>query len=192
MRKLILYMHMSLDGHVCGSNDEMDWVNVTDDEMGKYFAKDILDSSVDAIVIGKNLYLGFAQAWPAMAKDPNASKETVDFAKWLEDTHKPIFSNTLEKAEWGNSTIIKGDITEGINKLKAEEGKDMVVFGGAKLVQALVAADLVDEYRIKLEPKLLGEGKNLFKDLTQRVNLKLTKTKGFNEGTVALYYDRIS
>lgn len=185
-------MHMSLDGHVCGPNDEMDWVNVTDNEMGKYFADDILDGSVDGLVIGKNLYLGFAEAWPAMAKAPGADKGTVDFAKWLEDTHKAIFSSTLDKAEWGNSTIIKGNIAEGIKQLKSQPGKDMVVFGGAQLVQALVAADLVDEYRIKLEPHLLGEGKNLFKDLTQRINLKLTKTKGFDEGTVALYYDRIS
>src|SRR5689334_23381919 len=109
MRKLILFMHMSLDGFVCGPNGELDWATTKDDKMGKYLISDLL-STVDSTLIGRNLYKGFEQYWPAAGKDQNNPKELRDFAYWLDDAPKYVFSSTLKDPEWKNTVIINGDL----------------------------------------------------------------------------------
>lgn len=190
MRKIILFMHMSLDGFIAGPNGELDWATKTDDVMGKYLITDLLNTT-DTILVGRVLYQGFEQAWPAMASNPNSPKDLVDFAHWMEDTPKIVFSNTLEKVEWKNSKLIHvkddNDITKEIIRLKQEPGRDMVLFGGAKFAQTLVRLELVDEYRFKLEPVVLGSGKSLFQDVKDKMKLKLVKSKVFDP-VVTLYY----
>ncbi len=190
MRKIILFMHMSLDGFIAGPNGELDWATKTDDVMGKYLITDLLNTT-DTILVGRVLYQGFEQAWPAMASNPNSPKDLVDFAHWMEDTPKIVFSNTLEKVEWKNSKIIHvkddNDITKEIIRLKQEPGGDMVLFGGVKFAQTLVRLELVDEYRFKLEPVVLGSGKSLFQDVKDKMKLKLVKSKVFDP-VVTLYY----
>ena len=183
-------MHMSLDGYVCGPNGELDWCTMDDDEVGKYLIGDLL-TSVDTMLLGRSLYKGFESYWPATAVNPETPKELAEFAHWIDDSPKYVFSQTMEKVEWKNSFLVKGDVTEEITKLKLQPGGDMVVFGGAAFAASLAGLDLIDEYRLKLEPKILGAGRPLFKDVTQRSNLKLIKAKSFNSGVVGLYYEII-
>ena len=187
MRKLILFMHVSLDGFVCGPNGEQDWMTMNDDEMGKYLITDLL-STVDTLLVGRVLYQGFANFWPSVATDPSSPKDLIEFANWMENTPKIVFSRTLEKAEWKNSRLVKKNIVKEIAKLKQQPGGDMVTFGGAGIVAAFTKLGLIDEYRLKVEPVVLGKGKPLFKNVKDRRNLKLLKSKTFNSGVVGLYY----
>ncbi|MBX4196652.1 dihydrofolate reductase family protein [Candidatus Pacearchaeota archaeon] len=190
MRKLILFMVMSLDGYVCGPNGELDW-EIRDEEIGRYLIPDFL-TYVDSMVMGRVLFEGFEQAWPAMAKDPKSPKDLVDFAHWVENSPKYVFSHTTKKIGWKNSHLVvakdDAEIVREMEKLKKSKGKDMVVFGGARMSQTLVRLGLVDEYRLKVQPIILGSGQPLFKDINQRMHLKLTKSKVFSSGVVALYY----
>lgn len=188
MRKVILFMHMSFDGMVCGANNEQDWMTMNDDEMGKFLAGDML-KTVDTILTGRVLYDGFASFWPGVPDMPNIPPELVEFAHWMNNTPKVVFSKTLEKAEWTNSTIVSGDLAEEVAKLKAQPGGDMIIFGGAATVEEFTRLGLVDEYRIKLEPIIMGQGKPLFKDVQDRQKLKLTLSKSFDSGVVGLYYE---
>ncbi|QMW00604.1 dihydrofolate reductase family protein [Spirosoma foliorum] len=187
MRKVILFMHMSLDGFVCGPNGEQDWKTMNDDDMGKYLAADF-QSTVDTILTGRVLYQGFASFWPSVPSSPGIPAELVDFGNWMNNTRKIVFSKTLQTVDWTNSVLAERDIVDEINYLKQQPGGDMVVFGGATFVAALAEQNLIDEYRIKLEPILLGDGKALFKDVHDRTKLTLTKAKAFNSGVVGLYY----
>ena len=127
-----------------------------------------------------------------MASDPSSPKELVDFAHWIEKSPKIVFSKTLEKVEWQNSRLVSvksnGDITKEIARLKQQSGGDMVVFGGARFAQTLSSLGLIDEYRLKFQPVVLGNGLPLFKEVKNRINLKLTKSQMFKSGVVALYY----
>ena len=183
-------MVYSLDGYVCGPNGELDWEN-RDESISRDMIPDLL-KTVDSVIIGRVLYEGFSQAWPAMAKDPNSPNDLVEFANWLIDAPKYVISKTLEKAEWNNSTLITvkddEDIVREVKTLKEQEGGDIVLFGGARLAQTLVRLNLIDEYRFKLQPVVLGKGMSLFKDLESRMKLKLVRSKGFDSGVVSLYY----
>lgn len=191
MRKVILFMHITLDGFVARENGELDWATMNDDEMGKYLISDLL-TNVDTMILGRVLFQGFEKAWPAMAADPKSPKELVEFAHWIEDTPKIVFSKTLESAGWKNSRLVKvksdKDIAAEILKLKEQPGKDMVLFGGARFSQTCVKEKLVDEYRFKLEPVALGTGRPLFQDILDKTKLKLLQSKAFDSGVVGLYY----
>src|ERR1700712_3767965 len=119
MRKIILFMHVSLDGFVGGPNGELDWATMNDDEMGQYMGDDLL-KTVDTMLLGRVLYQVFNQFWPSLATNPPAStpQEIVDFANWIVDSPKIVFSRTLESVEWNNSTLIKENVAEEIMKLK--------------------------------------------------------------------------
>jgi dihydrofolate reductase len=190
MRKVILFMVVSLDGFVGGPNGELDW-EVRDEEVSKLLIGDLL-ATVDTMLLGRVLYQGFRQAWPAMASDPSSPKELVDFAHWIEGTPKVVFSKTLEKTEWQNSRLVSvetdEDVAKEVARLKEQPGGDMVVFGGARFAQTLSRLGLIDEYRLKLQPVALGSGLLLFKDVESRVGLKLVKSQAFKSGVVALCY----
>ncbi|SOD98005.1 Dihydrofolate reductase [Spirosoma fluviale] len=187
MRKVILFMHVSLDGFVCGPNGEQDWMTMDDDEVGHYLIPD-LQKTVDTMLVGRVLYQGFASFWPTVTNNPETPPELVDFANWMNTTPKVVFSKTLTTVDWQNARLAKADVATEIATLKQQPGGDMVVFGGAEFVSSLAKLDLVDEYRIKLEPIVLGTGKALFKDVTERIKLTLTKAKSFDSGVVGLYY----
>jgi dihydrofolate reductase len=189
MRKVIAFMHMSLDGFVSGPDGAMDWLH-HDFETDGYLIAD-LQSTVDTILTGRVTYQSFASAWPAMAANPQSPKELVEMAHWMEDTLKVVFSKTLEKVEYGNSILAKGDLAEEVARLKQQPGKDLVIFGGASIAATFAHLDLIDEYRLKLEPVVLGSGKALFSDGQARTNLKLLKTTPSNTGMLALYYERV-
>ena len=186
-------MVLSLDGYVCGPKGELDWEN-QDPQIGRDMMPQIRET-VDSMILGRVLYEGFSQAWPAMAKDPNSPEDLKEFAHWIENSPKYVVSKTLEKAEWNNSTVISvqndEDIIREVKKLKEQSGGDIVLFGGARLAQTMVRLDLVDEYHFKLQPIILGGGESLFKDVSVRRKLKLIQSKSYDTGVIGLYYESV-
>jgi dihydrofolate reductase len=177
MRKVIVSNLMSLDGFFEGPNHELDWF-VVDEEFFAY-ARDML-RGVDTIVFGRKTYQHMADYWPSAPAD--------EIADQMNNLPKIVFSRTLESAEWQNSTLVKSDAIAEISKSKQLPGKDMVILGSASLASFLLQQGLIDEYRVILNPVLLGSGRPLFQDVKQRLRLKLSRTKLFGSGVVVLYY----
>ena len=189
MRKVILFMTYSLDGFVGGPKGELDW-EIRDDEVGRFMVSD-MHRTVDTMLLGRVLFQGFSQAWPAMASNPSSPKDLADFAHWIEDSPKMVFSQNLDKVGWKNATLISvasdDDLSREVQNLKQQQGGDMVVFGGARFAQTLSRLGLIDEYRLKVQPIALGAGLPLFSS-TRRTKLQLVKSKDFSSGVVVLYY----
>src|SRR5580658_7690632 len=179
MRRIIVSNLVSLDGFFEGPNQELDWF-IVDEEFFAY-AKDLL-RSVDTLLFGAKTYQHMAAYWPSAPVDEIADK--------MNSLPKIVFSKTLEKADWNNSRVIRDKIQEEVSKLKAQPGKDMVIFGSASLASSLLQLGLIDEYRVILQPVLLGKGSPLFQGITDRIQLKLISAKTFGSGVVLLSYQR--
>jgi len=177
MRKIIVSNLMSLDGFFEGPDQKLDWFLV-DEEFFAY-ARDML-RNVDTLLFGRKTYQHMADYWP--------SAPAEEIADHMNNLPKIVFSRTLQRAEWKNSTLVKSDAAAEISRLKQLPGKDMVVLGSASLASFLLQRGLIDEYRIILNPVLLGSGRPLFQDVRQRLRLKLSSTKLFGSGVVVLYY----
>jgi dihydrofolate reductase len=190
MRKLVLFLHASLDGFVEGPNGEMDigWVSY-DTDMEKH-AKDIL-STADTVIWGRGTYQMMHSYWPSVPSDPSASQHERNHAEWIEKTAKIVFSTTLEKVEWNNSRLVKGNVEEEINYLKQQPGKDMVILGSPRFAHHLMQLDLIDEYKITVSPVLIGKGLPLFQGLKEKINLKLIENKTFDSGVIGLVYQKV-
>jgi dihydrofolate reductase len=139
------------------------------------------DAMCDALLLGRVTYDGFAQAWPD-SQDEGAPA--------MNAMRKYVVSNTLTNATWNNSQIISGDVVEKIKALKAGEGKGLLVYGSANLVQTLMAHNLVDDYRLLVYPVVLGSGTRLFQE-NNKLTLKLVSSVGFSNGVVALCYQPV-
>jgi dihydrofolate reductase len=135
--------------------------------------------SAEALLLGRVTYEGFAAAWP--------SREG-EFADKFNTMPKYVVSSTLEEPEWNNSTVLKGDVAEEVAKLKRAHGGDVVVHGSAQLVQALLEHDLVDELRLMVFPVVLGSGKRLFGDTSDKKRLRLVDSKTVGDGVAILTY----
>jgi dihydrofolate reductase len=134
----------------------------------------------DALLLGRVTYEGFAEAWPS---------RTGEFADKFNTMPKFVVSTTLEEPEWNNSTVIKGNVAEEVSKLKQEPGGDIVVHGSAQLVRTLMEHDLVDEYRLMVFPVVLGSGKRLFGDTSDKATLRLVDAQPVgSDGVVILTY----
>ena len=189
MRTVILAMQISLDGFVGGPKGEMDWVTLSE-EMDDDALPELMERA-DTCLIGRSLYQGFASYWPtAPATNPNLSKSEIKFSSWIERAQKVVFSSTLDKADWNNSRLVRSDPAAEVRRLKQQPGKDMVIFGGARLAQEFVRLDLVDEYGLVVNPVLLGQGLALFKDVPAQRRLKLVSSTVYQAGAVALRYLR--
>jgi dihydrofolate reductase len=132
--------------------------------------------AADALLLGRETYEGFAAAWPSMTDE-------VGFAEKMNGMPKYVVSNTLERAEWSNSTILRGDVVRQIAELEGE----ILVNGSGRLVQTLIEHDLVDEYRLMVFPVALGQGRRLFGDGGLRANLRLSDTMRAGDCIVLTY-----
>jgi dihydrofolate reductase len=141
-----------------------------------------LDETVssEALLLGRVTYEGFAAAWP--------SREG-EFADKFNTMPKYVVSSTLDEPEWNNSTVLKGDIAEEVAKLKQEQEGDIVVHGSARLVQTLIELDLVDEFRLMVFPVVLGSGKRLFGETSDKKPLRLVDSKVVGDGVAILIYE---
>ena len=179
MRKVVVTEYVTLDGVF---EEPGHWsFNFWSDESAKYKYDELFSS--DAMLLGRLTYEGFAKAWPTM-------EGTGDFGERMNSIPKYVVSTTLKKAEWNNSTIIKDNIAEEIAKLKQKPGQDILVAGSGELVRTLMQHDLIDEYRLMVYPVVLGGGKRLFRDGSDKTVLKLIDTKSFASGIVVLSYQQ--
>lgn len=185
MRKVVLFVHASLDGYVSGPNGEMDWI-VYDEALQDYATE--VHSAADAVIFGRVTYEMMVGFWPNLPEGLRDSKYHAEHARWLEKATKIVFSRTLDQVEWTNSMLIKDEIAAEIEKLKQQPGKDIIVIGSASLTHGLIRLGLIDEYRINVNPVVLGNGVPLFKDISHKVNLKLLQAIPFESGVVSLVY----
>jgi dihydrofolate reductase len=186
MRKVILSNMVTLDGFFEGPNKELDW-QIVDGE-NKEYAIDLL-SKVDALLFGRVTYQLMADYWPAAATNPSTPKSEHEIADKMNNLPKIVFSKTLQEVKWNNSRLVKENIAEEISKMKQQPGKDMVIFGSGSIVSTFMQHGLIDEYRIIVNPIVLGNGNPLFKGINGKQNLKLLNTKVFDSGIVILFYE---
>ena len=181
MRKLIAAMNMSLDGfcdHTAMS---------ADDEIHEHY-NDMLREA-GTLIYGRITYQLMESYWPTVVRNPTGNKPTDDFAVLIDNIPKIVYSRTLKNVVWKNSTLKKEIIKEEILELKQQPGKNIFV-GSPGLIVALTQLGVVDEYQLGVQPIVLGSGLTLFKNITDRIDLKLLKTKTFGCGAVFLYYER--
>ena len=137
----------------------------------------------DALLLGRRTYQGFAAAWPTMPG-------TGAYGERINSLPKYVVSTTLTEMTW-NATLITGDLTEELPRLKQETGQDILVFGSGQLVHTLHERDLIDEYRLMVFPVVLGSGKRLFPDGDEKKLLSLVESRTFNSGVVLLTYQSV-
>jgi dihydrofolate reductase len=145
-------------------------------------------SAADTLLLGRVTYESFAGAWPKVPDNPNAAPGEVEYAHKLNAMRKVVFSKSLRKAEWNNSVLLSEIRAEEIEKLKQAPGKDMLIYGSASIVQQLTNLGLIDEYQLLVHPVVLGEGKQLFNNIQDRVDLQLVQTQTHPSGVIRLYY----
>jgi dihydrofolate reductase len=181
MRKLIMFNLITLDGLFAGPNGEIDWHNV-DDEFHE-FAINQLDSA-DGLLFGRVTYQLMAGFWPT----PDAAKRAPTVAARMNAIAKTVISRTLASVEWNNTRLVQHNLQEEVLKLKRAPGKDLLLLGSADLASTLTNLRLIDEYRIMVNPVVLGKGQSLFKDAGHRLALKLLAARTFRSGNVLLQY----
>jgi len=188
MRKVIFLIHMSLDGFVAGPNGEMEWI-VYDDEMEKYAHE--LHSTTDAAIYGRVTYQMMEGYWPSVLEDPSSTSGAREHARWYDSATKIVFSRTLHSTQRKNTMMIHEHVAEEMAKIKQQPGKNLWLIGSPTLAQTFMQLDLIDEYRIQVNPVVLGIGKRLFSGGNTPLHLKLVEAKTFAGGVVALRYERV-
>jgi dihydrofolate reductase len=175
MRKLSAWLYVTLDGVVEAPEN---WV-IPDDAMFEQQTAGYAAS--DALLLGRRTYDVFAASWPQRGSDiPNAD--------WMNNTQKYVASTTLESPEWQNTTVLEGDASEAVARLKQVDGETITLNGSATLLRSLLRAELVDELRLFLHPVVLGSGRRLFDNGEGLGALKLTKCHAYDNGVVSLTY----
>lgn len=189
MRKLVLFMHTSLDGFVAGPNGEMEWIK-TDDEMFEYAGK--RTNEADTALYGRVTYQMMEGYWPTAGDQPAATKHDVEHSRWYNKVAKIVLSRTMRGKKIANTTIVSDDVLNEITKLKQATGKEIVIFGSPGAAHSLTQWNLIDDYWLFVNPILLGRGIPLFKEIKEITGLTLLKTNVFASGVVCLHYESVS
>ena len=188
MRKVMLYMTMTLDGFFAGPNGELDWMSQTPDQE--------LNDEIVALFQGFDSgFIGYPTAsemipyWLSVAQNPAASKEESAIAQVVNRLHPLIVSRQEEKLEWENTKllVVKSDqeLVEAVTKIKQQPGKDLGIPGGIRTAQTFVRLGLIDEYVLMVHPVAIGNGQRVF---TSRVNLELVSAKTYQSGVMRVIY----
>ena len=183
MRKVIFALSQSLDGFIESADGDLDWA-IVDEEIHRHFND--LEDSIDIQLYGRRLYETMVAHWPTADQDPNAPDYEVEYARIWQSKERIVFSNTLTRVD-ESSRLFSGDIVTEITKLKERPGKDIVV-GGPTLAATFMRLGLIDEYRVYIQPIILGGGKPMFARLDNRIDLRLVETHTFSSGIVLLKY----
>jgi len=160
---------------------------IADDEIHQHYSE--LLRSAGTLLYGRITYQ-LMEYWPTVLKNPTGNKSMDEFAEVIDKIPKIVFSRTLKNVEWKTARLAKRDLKEEVLELRQEAGKDILV-GSPSLIVALSQLELIDEYQLGVQPTVLGSGLPLFKDIRDRIDLKLLKTKTFGCGAVMLYYESI-
>lgn len=186
MRKIIAAFRMSLDGFI-EANDKQDWV----DSWGDIFE---ITPEIDTCILGGGMYPGYEQYWSAVLANPHGilpftgkapAADEIDYAHFVEKTPHIVLSTTSKDVKWKNTSIVR--TVEEIRKLKEQSGKDIYAVGGPTFVSSLLNLHLIDELRLLINPIILGGGKLLFRNVTERHLLKLVTAQPFRSGVKLIY-----
>jgi len=188
MRKLVFFMHTSLDSFVAGPNGEMNWIKV--DEAIFDFVGTMTDQA-DTALYGRVTYEMMESYWPTAADKPTATKHDIEHSQWYNKVSKIVLSRTIKETGQRNTKVISENISENINRLKQQDGKNIIIFGSPSASNSLLKMGVVDEFWIFVNPVLLGQGMPLFKDITESVLLTLIETRTFDNGVIALHYAKL-
>ncbi len=183
MKKLFTFNMVTLDGFFEGQNGDIDWHNV-DEEFNDFAVQQLHD--IGTLVFGRVTYAGMASFWPT----PFALENDPMVAGLMNSIPKIAASRTLQATDWNNTRLVSANVSEELNKLKSQPGKDIAIFGSANLIASLVSSGVIDEHRIMINPVLIGHGTPLFQDVNHTIKLKLRKTRTFGNGNVLLYYGK--
>jgi len=175
-------MNMTLDGF-CDHT-----AMIADDEIHQHYA-DLL-SNAGTLIYGRITYQLMESYWPSVVKDPTGNKAMDEFAVAIDNISKIVFSRTLKSVDWKNTELKKEVAKEELLELKQQAGNDILV-GSPSLIVALTQLGLIDEYQLGVQPTVVGSGLPLFKNIKDRVDLKLLKTRTFGCGAIVLYYGPI-
>jgi dihydrofolate reductase len=187
MRKIISFMHISLDGFVAGPNGEMDWIKV-DEEIFDYVGKRI--SEGDTALYGWVTYQMMEGYWPTAGEQPGASKHDIEHSKWYKNVQKVVLSKTMKDATLPNTKIINDNIAERMNEIKqsASGNEEILLFGSPTATHSLMQLNLIDGYWLFVNPIILGRGIPLFAGIKDKINLQLLATRQFASGVTELNY----
>lgn len=183
MRKLTVFNAVSLDGYFTDAKGDMSWAHKDDAEWQAFAAENASGGGV--LVFGRITYEMMAAFWPT----PAAFESNAAVAERMNNLPKIVFSTTLEKSSWNNTTLVKGDIVAEMRRLKNEAGPDMVIMGSGTIVAQLAEARLIDGYQIVVNPIILGSGRTMFDGVEEHQSLQLTNTRAFSNGNTVLWYE---
>ncbi len=181
MRKVFLFNLVTLNGFFEGPNQDISWHHV-DEEFNEFAVNQLHE--IGTLLFGRVTYHLMASYWPT----ESATMDDPLVAKLMNDMPKVVFSKTLDKVEWSNSRLVKGNVAEEVSKLKQQPGKDIAIFGSSNLAVTLAEHGLIDEYRILVNPDFMGKGVPLLKGIKDNIELKLLQTRTFESGNVLLSY----
>ncbi|HEX5026551.1 MAG TPA: dihydrofolate reductase family protein [Agriterribacter sp.] len=184
MRKLTVFNFTTLNGYFKGLHDDISW-HMHGSEQNQY-SVEMLQSG-NTLLFGRITYEMMAGYWSSA----NAVKNNPQVSEGMNKAGKIVFSRTLEKAGWYNSTLIKNNIVDEIKRMKAMPGNDMAILGSGSIVTQFADEGLIDEYQIMIDPVALGSGTPLFSGIKQKLDLALTHTRSFESGVVLLCYQPV-
>jgi len=179
-------MHTSLDGFVAGLNGEMGWIKV-DDAIFDFVGT--MTDQADTALYGRVTYQMMQSYWPTAGEQPNASKHDKEHSAWYNTVSKIVLSKTISEKGLDNTIVISDQLADNINKIKKQDGKNILIFGSPAASHSLMSHGLIDEFWLFVNPVLLGQGIPLFKNVTETTKLELKETKTFSCGVIALHYE---
>jgi len=186
MRKLKLQVQITVNGFVGKPGGELDWMTWNwSDDIKAYVTE--LTNSMDTIILGRKLAEGFIPYWADVKANPDHPENEA--GKIFTGTPKIVFSKTLTKSMWDNTTVVNGDLVTEINKLKDKSGKDIIAYGGAEFVSTLIKENLIDDYHLFVNPVAIKEGLTIFDKIPDMKKLSLIKSQSFDCGINLLCYE---
>lgn len=184
MRKIKLQMQMSLDGFVARPNGELDWITWDEDDKLEQLINSLIDSS-DTILLGRKMTGEFVSYWENIVTNKPDSRE-FSFANKMVNIPKVVFTKTLDKSTWNNTTLAKGNLADEIANLKKQNGKDIIVYGGAGFVSSLIEEGLIDEYHFFVNPTAIGHGMPIFESLDRTQKFSVIQSMYYSCGITVL------
>ena len=181
MRKLIVFNLVTLDGFFTGLDGDISWHNVDDEfqELANQAA-----NSGNTLLFGRVTYQLMASYWPT----PEALRSDPVVAAGMNKAEKVVFSRTMDKVDWNNTRLVKGDLLDEIRRLKQGSGTDLAILGSGSLVAQLAPAGLIDQFQMLLNPLVIGAGRTMFEGVKDRLAFKLSTTRVFKNGNLLLTY----
>ncbi|MCB9343470.1 MAG: dihydrofolate reductase family protein [Saprospiraceae bacterium] len=185
MRKIIMSMHTTLDGYAAGPNGEMDWIQL---DNALFDLVETFTNEAGSAMYGRVTWQMMESYWPTAAQKPNATKHDINHSAWYSKVDKIVLSNSMQGPGGDKTRFIGENAVTEIQKIKAEEGKDILIFGSPSVVRFLMAHGLIDEYWLFVNPVILGKGISVFNTADKPIELKLDSVHMFDCGVTGLHY----